>query len=504
MKKEPKTDKKVKHEKRNKKGTKNESSILQRSSRARVVFASSGGMKQAPSKKALNIVVGFDCVYKQVRIMRMFGLDYANAVVQDFPYTGHFLSEEFLTQFKQMFEEYFKTLPASSQLACYVVLPDNAVSMDDISLPNMKKKRQQASIESQLQIEYKNYKELQFSCYLAGSNRQYSAYFLTVLRRSYLTNLYRCLAVNKLYPKSASFSANCMIDAILYHKPAFRRRSFILLDVKADYTHVAICVKGKTAGYINFMLGLTHLKNDKVLQENMQYDHDVADLAIINAKERAKMKTLTMEAVPENLSDVADSVTEQLIAANNLNEMPEQKTDTTISDILAETQEQTPQTNALATAVSEIVEEVDSSEADEFDAEQEEEERRERLMNEMMEARKKKVFARKMPKRLPKFMLRPVPETPEGIMYENFRMLVKWALLYNADLKLKEYLPKMECILVNIPSEYAFLIDSANTEEEKSELPLEYLGTLAHENVNGHLDLFGALYTGMYNKGQNF
>ena len=143
-------------------------------------------------------------------------------------------------------------------------------------------------------------------------------------------------------------------------------------------------------------------------------------------------------------------------------------------------------------------------EADEFDEEQVEEERRERLMKEMLEARKKKVFARKMPKRLPKFMLRPVPEEPEGIMYENFRMFIKWALLYNAQLKRQEYLPKMECVAVNLPAEYAFLIDKANAEEEKSELPFEYLGDLGNENVGGNLDLVGALYTGIYNKRQNF
>ncbi|OAO13200.1 hypothetical protein AV274_5117 [Blastocystis sp. ATCC 50177/Nand II] len=209
-------------------------------------------------------------------------------------------------------------------------------------------------------------------------------------------------------------------------------------------------------------------------------------------------KSLTVDEIPEDLADVADSVTEQLIAGMNLNE-----TDAAVSEVLAETAGSRPQVNPLASAVESIVAEKEE-EADEFDEEQAEEERRERLMKEMLEARKKKVFARKMPKRLPKFMLRPVPEEPEGIMYENFRMFIKWALLYNAQLKRQEYLPKMECVAVNLPAEYAFLIDKANAEEEKSELPFEYLGDLGNENVGGNLDLVGALYTGIYNKRQNF
>ena len=74
-------------------------------------FSLSDLKQKPPSKRALHIVVGFDCVYKQVRILRLFGLDFQNAVVQEFPYASHFLSEEFLTEFKSIFEEYFKTLP---------------------------------------------------------------------------------------------------------------------------------------------------------------------------------------------------------------------------------------------------------------------------------------------------------------------------------------------------------------------------------------------------------
>lgn len=472
-----------------------------------------------PSKNALNIVAGFDCVYKQVRIMRVFGLDFANAVVQNFSYSSPFLSEEFLTEFKQIFDEYFKTLPTSHSLACYVVLPDNAVVMEDISLPAMKQSKIKAAINAQLQNDYKNIKELQYNHFLVGHNRQYIVYYVTLLKKSYLTNVYRCMAISKLYPKASSYSANCTLNAVLHFKPAYRRRSFVFLDIKADYTKVVLCVKGRTAGFAHFMLGYTHLKDDKVLQENMQYDHDVADLAIINAKERAKMKALTVDAEPEDLADVADSVAEQLIEGVNKNEqflkdgenaesgtVPESvAADVAVSQVLAEAQ--APKVNPLESAVQEIVAEPDfdpDAEADELDEEQAEEERRERLMREMQEARRKKVFARKMPKRLPKFMLRPVPETPEGIMYENFRMIVKWALLYADQMKRQEYLPNAECVLVNISEKYRFLIDMANAEEEKSEIPFEALESLGGENIDGSLDLFGALYTGMYNKRQNF
>ena len=40
-------------------------------------------------------------------------------------------------------------------------------------------------------------------------------------------------------------------------------------------------------------------------------------------------------------------------------------------------------------------------------------------------------MAKKTPRKLPMFMQRPIPDTPEGIAQENFRVFAKWALSTN-------------------------------------------------------------------------
>ena len=452
-----------------------------------------------PSKHALNIVVGFDHLLKQVKILRMFGLNFNKATVDTFAYAAHFLSEEFLTEFKEIFARYISTLPTASSLAVYVVLPDNAVAMDNVSLPLMKNNQLKNALTTELQKMYKSYKELQFNSYIAGSNKQYVVYYFTVLRKSYLTNLYRNLSVNKFYPKLASYSANCTLNTVLQFRPNLRKKTFLLLDVKADYTKAVFCLKGKTAGYADFKLGTIHLVDDKVLQENMQYDHDVADLAILNAKERARMKALTVDA--DDLDEVADSVADQLMSGDNLNETQAFSADGTVTQVLSDNKQE--DVNTLQSAVADIVEGGDDA-ADEMDFEQEEEERRQRIAEQLAESRKRKVFARKMPKRLPKFMQRPVPETAEGIVYENFRMIMKWALLYRYNLARQEYLPKLDTIVVNIDSKFNFLFDMINSDEEANDIKFEPLGNLPSANISANLDLIGALYCGMFNKRQNF
>lgn len=460
--------------------------------------------KTPPSKSALNIVIGFDTVVKKIDIMRLYGVDFSKAIVQSFSYTEHFLSDEFLEEFKSIFEEFFKGLPASHQLACYVVMPDISVAMDNIVVPSIAVKKQKASIVSQLESQHKNYKDLQITSYVAGKNRKYTCYFLTLMRKSYLTNIYKSISVNKLYPKATSYSANCALNTIYQFMPEMRKKSFLLLDVNADYTRCVVSSRGKTAGFQTVMLGFKHFVSDKVLQESMQYDHDVADLAIINAKERAKLKVLTVSSDDEeqDLDDVADSVAEQLITGENQNdkEVAEKVAfDESVVSIKQEADENV--VNGVQNAVNGILPE----EQEEPDVDEDEEERKRQLVEQMEQARKKKVFARKMPKRLPKFMLRPTPETPEGFVYENFRMIMKWALLFVNEVKKQEYSDDIDLVLCNMPKEYAYIMDMANSEEENNAVKFMMVPDLADGNVaNSYLELVGALYTGMYNKRQNF
>ena len=472
-----------------------------------------------PSKTALNIVVGIDTIYKQIRFMRIFGVEFKDAVFQDYPYTNAILSDEFNEEFKNIFVEYFKTLPASHSLACYLVLPDNLVGMDNIALPSMQKAKLFSSLNTHLAKEYKQFRELRFNRYIAGKNRQYVVFYLTSIRKSYLASLYKSMAVNKLFVKSCSYSGNCAVNSVLQFDPSYRRKSFILFDVKADYTHVSVCINGKTAGVTNFKLGTMHLPDDKVLQENMLYDHDVADLAIINAKEKARMKMLTVTGDDEedtSLENVADIVEAQLHEGINLNakDMQEHTADEQDGDFSQERDDIASESKQIDSATfSQVLKENVAPDVNPIDAVtdniilQDPEEAlvgtETVIQDELVAAKKKKIFARKMPKRLPKFMLRETPETPEGFIYENFRMFIKWALLYNSQLKQKEYLPKIDTVLINIDEKYQSAIDKANTEEEASELKFVRLENLG-PNINAHLDLVGALYGGVFNKRQNF
>lgn len=80
---------------------------------------------------------------------------------------------------------------------------------------------------------------------------------------------------------------------------------------------------------------------------------------------------------------------------------------------------------------------------------------------------------------------------------------MKWALLYYSQMQKYEYITDFDFILVNMEEKYHFLIDRANSDEEQNPIRFEILDNLG-ENVNMHLSLIGALFSGLYNKRQNF
>ncbi len=443
--------------------------------------------KTYPPKSGLALVIGFDTVKKFVRFWRVTDLNFAEAEVREFPYKESFLSEEFFNEFRKICADYVSTLPENKQMVSYLVMSDNMVSMDNVSLPYMKRKNRDIALSGHLRNLYKNYKDLQFNKYIVSSNKQYITFILTILKKSRLTELYRAVTECKLPIKAATFTGNCLINSVLHFKPNLRKKSFIFLDIHNEYTNVAVCVKGRTAAFASFMLGAMHLTSERVLQENMQYDHDVANLAIINAKEKAKMKQLTV-AGADLESELGDGVRQF-----DDDERGE-------STVFESAKGKEVDLQSIAEDLASTAEERETAARfEEEDAAEEEKSQNELLKQEQI--RKKKVFVRKIPKRLPKFMLRPEPADAQGVIYENFRMFIKWAMLYYKWIKEQVYLHEFDCVLVNMPEKYAFLIDRANGDEE-SELPFEYMG--ADETIADNLEMIGALFSGVYNKRENF
>ncbi len=379
--------------------------------------------------------------------------------------------------------EYAKDHPQAMGGKTAVLLPTHTVGTDTVSVPSIRKKLMQNSLSVALSSAYKNRDELMINTTPVVQNRQYASYAVTYVKKDLLASVKAACAAAKLPAEEVTYRSSATVNAMFALHSRTKNANFLLVDVKEGETNFALSVKGRTAGSYSIPVGYEILDDTKVLPEDRLIDHDCAHLAVLNAKEKARAKQLTILLNERGELGEDGKLTKEQLENTRL---PEETEKESIAD-----ETRTP---TITAPVEEEYYEGEEQEAALQEAE--------RLAEQ--NAPKVKVGQRK-PRRLPKFMQRPLPETPEGFVYENFRYIVKWALnlIQRNERITAQGAP--ETVYVNLPKEYRYVIDMVNAEKEENGISFHTVDVKeGQESVLTDLDLFGGLYAGQYNKNNNF
>ena len=209
-------------------------------------------------------------------------------------------------------------------------------------------------------------------------------------------------------------------------------------------------------GNLDLPFGWDILTSQKPVADNMLFDHDVAELAVINAKEKAKAKQLTMMGGGD---DAAKQAAEAAADAENNNGENNEDDGGLINTT------STPERQILTI----------------------------------------KTLPKKVPRTLPKWMQRPIPETQEGVAYENFRIFMKYILEFIRGNGRLTAIAQPECVYVNMPQEFKYLLDKANEEEAENKIKFTSLGLEKEKPIiTEHLELYGGLVASQFGSINNF
>ena len=379
------------------------------------------------------LIVEIDIIRKLIIILSMIGFDFSTMLIDTFPYKTRSLDDEFFERLEVILNNYMKDKPSEQSVAVYIILPNACVSNDLINIPTMKRGQMSSSLEVALNSSYKNKKDLIIRTQNLLSNKQYNTYYILSIKKSLLARFFTSLANCKMYAKYASYMANTTLSGVFTLKPKYKNHTFLFMDIKQDVTYFSFSVKGKTIAHYYLQFGYKILESQKLVYENMIIDHTLAEITVLNAKEKAKSKQLTV---------VSDEEEDKEVDANN-------------------------QDSAVAQG---------------------------------------KVLGKKVPKKLPKFMQREYENTEEGILFENFRIFMKWALLTIETYNKKNPSLKPEVIYVNMPAQYNFILDKVN--EELSENGILFQPFNVDLNIPSSLveniELYGSLFMNNHNKDQVF
>jgi hypothetical protein len=108
-------------------------------------------------------------------------------------------------------------------------------------------------------------------------------------------------------------------------------------------------------------------------------------------------------------------------------------------------------------------------------------------------------------KRLPKFMQRPIPESEEEYVYENFRIFLKWTLeLINNNRDILSF-AKLDTVYINMPDEFSFLFDLVNKKHQGRGLTFAPLvSDDSDASATENLELYGGFSMSRFNEANNF
>lgn len=339
------------------------------------------------------------------------------------------IDDAFLSKFDEILKRFCEKYPQVSLQKTALVLPDYLFLLDTVKVPAINRKAVNQSLELTVQNLYKNSKDLLVSKDILLQNRQQITSTVCGVRKDALDKLKAVCNENKVGVQGVTFAANAAVCGAAALNPKLKNETYLLLDIKESSARFVFVVKGKTVGYYSLPFGYGMMRKNRVAAEDALFDHTSGELLVLNAKERAKAKRLTM------IDTFAPGAEEELNEGDELMETAE---------------------------------------------------------------------GGSKGRRLPKFMLRPTPQSDEEYVYENFRLFVKWALELIASNPGITAAGMPEAVYVNMPEEFEFLFDMVNAEQEENKVAFAPLLAGADEKIAGQLELFGGLHINRNNKNCTF
>lgn len=369
-------------------------------------------------------------------------------------------SEDFYRELTAILQGFLGKYTPASAASSSIVLPDSAVVTDVLTIPAMQPKAMKNSVEATLEGLFKNRRELTIRTPCVLQNKQFSVYGVAGVRSSLVSSVRAAGASARFPAKNISFAAETSAVAASILNPKLKGASYLLLDIKDSYARITYIYKGSALGSAILPFGYEIMEKPRVAAEDMLFDHTVAELAVLNARERAKAKALTV------IDSDGREVTENDLLGDE------------------EGEENLPTSDPEKHAESETDDgENPFSGNDNISVD--------RSVNTI------KVLPKKVPRKLPKNLQRPLPSNEQEYADENFRLFAKWVLGFIQDSERVQPLGGIDSVYVNLPAKLNQSVENFNAEQAGSGVSFFPIGISGHEtNVCENLEMYGGLFIG--------
>ncbi len=203
-------------------------------------------------------------------------------------YSGAQFDDEFFKQLKEAIKDFAQSNPAEGVRKVTVVLPDNAILTDIVKIPSMRGAAQmKKTLDTTLDGLYRNYKDLKITSQVVQQNKQHTTFAITAVQKRIVSAVFAACSENKFLADNLTYYSSAAVSGAVTLNPKLKGATYLFLDIKDGYSRFVFVAGGKVVGYYPLPFGLDFLKKHRVVQEDMLFDHSLAELTVQTSKERA-------------------------------------------------------------------------------------------------------------------------------------------------------------------------------------------------------------------------
>jgi len=210
---------------------------------------------------------------------------------------GAHFDEDFFKNFSEALKSFAKSMPSGMSRKITVVLPDRAVLTDSVQLPAMRSTdRTEKMLDITLRNLYREDHSLQIVSREALRSKQYVTYTVAAVQKRWVADIYKACSENKLTVDTLTYASGAAIAGAVTVNPALKNASYLFLDIKSNSARFVFVADGKTVGHYALPFGYEFLENTQTTDERALFDHSYAELIVLNAREAAQEKALSVTA----------------------------------------------------------------------------------------------------------------------------------------------------------------------------------------------------------------
>ena len=378
--------------------------------------------------------ISIDPLSSSFHFYSMSGNDKASVIHSVKQYPAGPFDDKFFKFFKDALKEFSNTLPSDSIRKVTVLLPDSAVFTDILALPNLNTNRYlKKNLEVTLNGLFRNASELSILSDIVEQNKQNSTFIISALQNHIISSIYAACSENKMLVDTLSTASGAAVCGATNLNPKLKNASYLFLDIKEGYSKLTFVAKGTPTGSYTLPFGSDILRAPDVVPEELMFDHSYSALVVLNSRERAKDR---------------EFITTMSADSQSRAEKRKERADSVARSLMS-----------------------NDNQAD-FG-----------------------YFINKIPRDIPESLKKEIPDSEQGIQCENFRTFVKWTLSLIAENQKLTSIAKPDFVCVNMPSDLAYLLDSANKESEENGITFTRLTDKEDAlTVSSDIELFGGLF----------